>query len=66
MSRSLRSRALFFDHVLPAVEEARALPNPLLSRDEQIRHIQIFLVKSGVQSLPQDYSPMNSPMLKRL
>ena len=57
MSRSLRSCALFFDHVLPAVEEARALPNPLLSRDEQIRHIQIFFSEIGCTVTPPRLLP---------
>ena len=57
MSRSLRSRALFFDHVLPAVEEARALPDTLLSRDEQIRHIQIFFREIGCTVTPPRLLP---------
>jgi len=56
-----RSRALFFDHVLPAVEEARALPNPLLSRDEQIRHIQIFFSEIGCTVTPPRLLPNEFP-----
>jgi len=57
MSKSLRSRALFFDHVLTAVEEARALPDTLLSRHEQIRHIRTFFSEIGCTITPPILPP---------